>query len=232
MRAMSRHVTLRIDRDVIEVSALGAGGIRQEFRPFGDTADAFAALEAALCSSRLLRPGRACRLRVLIESERAVYVVPEVVQGDHGPLLVSIPPDLLSRIESTLLRRRIHGPVSLEVGPLARLAKTLSGGVLAADGREGPQLLIDRSSAAVTVVELHGHRVRRIRGAQAADPQRAIAGLLGPVWRGSHRRPFARWLLDDVTVLPGRPDRVERARCFEDACAALLGGIPRSQGVL
>lgn len=228
-RHAGRRVRVRIDRDVIEVTGRRLGREAREVHPVVEPDDPYTVLETVLARSALLRPGRACDLGLLVESPRTIYRTPEG-EGDERadtnriePVLADLTRDVLDRI---VARRRVHGTAWCSSGPPRRVYEMLRENV--ERGPLGRGVVVDRSSAAVTVLLLEGVDIRWARGAPGDDPAETAALLL----RRAARTPVARagmswWHLEDV-ARPG--DERERARIaseVEASCHALIGNLPR-----
>jgi hypothetical protein len=228
MRPGPRSVTVRIDRDVIDVTGVRAGREQRERHPVASGTEAVEVLQHTLQTSGLLRPGRSCHLRVLLESDRTVYTT----TGDDGSAVplggglgVAVAADLIDRFERVIRQRRVLGPATLEVGPLARFAQKVS--ALPAPGRAARDrtLFIDRSAAAITVALFDQSRAIWIRGAPSDDPRRAVASLLhGAATDEPEHFPPDRWFLDDLTLLADHTESEQPARWFEEICTRLLDG--------
>lgn len=229
MVRLNRKVTVRIDRDAVEVTGVRLRGPVAERYSVASGADPYDVLETALATSRLLRPGRACEIGVHLESAATLY---RTVQGegecrsDDGTFQIVLPDAVGDVLEPVLARRRVHGRAWFAAGPAARAVETMrarnrTGGI-------GRGFIIDRSSAAVTVLLIDGATVRWARGAPADDPTEAAAHLLrraGEVVNGAYGLHF--WHLEDVAS----PDDVRQgrrqARELEARCHALVGHLPR-----
>jgi hypothetical protein len=121
-------------------------------------------------------------------------------------------------------QRRVHGPATLEVGPLARFAQKVNGPPGPGRAARDRTLCIDRSAAAITVALFDQTRAIWIRGAPPDDPRRAVAALLhGVATDEPEHFPPDRWFLDDLTLLAGHAESEQRARWFEEICTRSLG---------
>lgn len=228
-RGVGRRVRVRIDRDVVEVSGRRLGRDVRELHPIVEPDDPYTVLERVLARSPLLRPGRACELGLIIESPRTIYRTPDGEGEERAdvstiePVLPDLTRDVLDRI---VARRRVHGVAWCSSGPPRRVYELLREHVHR--GPLGRGVVVDRSSAAVTVLLLEGIDIRWARGAPGDDPVETAELLL----RRAARTPVALagmswWHLEDV-ARPG-DDRV-RARIaseVEAACHALIGNLPR-----
>lgn len=226
-----RSVTVRLDRDCVEVSGTVLGASRHVRTEIPNGSDPYEALETVLQTSRLLRPGRACRLDIDIESARIVYRSPEWHDGalgvTGGPgVEVEFPDGLLDVLVPILGRRRVHGTAGVRPGPAARAIRTMRARI--EQGATGRGLIIDRSSAAITVLIVDPADIPWARGGPADDPIRAvellvdraagiIAGRSGIDW----------WHLADVASPQDVVSRRRDASGFEAACHALVGHLPR-----
>lgn len=229
MVRLNRKVTIRLDRDAVEILGQRLRSPATERYSVEQGSDPFTVLEAALGSSRLLRPGRACEIGVHIESASTLY---RTVQGERehrsedGTLQVVLPEVVRDVLEPVLARRRVHGRAWFAAGPAARAAETMrarnrSGGI-------GRGFIIDRSAAAVTVLLIDGATVRWARGAPADEPTEAAAHLLrraGEVVNGAYGLHF--WHLEDVASPDDDRRRRREARELEARCHALIGHLPR-----
>ncbi len=226
---LSRKVIIRVDRDAVEVSGHRFRGPATERYDVESGTDPFEALEAALASSRLLRPGRACDIGVHLESAATIY---RTVQGEgehrseDGALQVVLPEAVRDVLEPVMARRRVHGRAWFSAGPLARAVETMRARNRA--GGIGRGFIIDRSSAALTVLLIDGATVRWARGAPADEPCEAAAHLLrraGEVVNGAYGLHF--WHLEDVAAPSDDRRRRREARELEARCHSLIGHLPR-----
>lgn len=229
MVRMSRKVIIRIDRDAVEVRGQGLRGPSTERYGVEQDADPYDVLDDALSSSRLLRPGRKCEVGVLLESSATLY---RTVQGegehrsDDGTFQVVLPEVVRDVLEPVLARRRVHGRAWFAAGPAVRAVETMRARNQA--GGIGRGFIIDRSSAAVTVMLIDGATVRWARGAASDDPTDAAAHLLrraGEVVNGAYGLHF--WHLEDVASPDDERRRRREARELEARCHALVGHLPR-----
>lgn len=229
MVRLSRKVIIRIDRDAVEVRGERLRGPVSERYGVEQDADSYEVLERALRSSRLLRPGRACEIGVHLESATTLY---RTVQGEgehrseDGTFEVVLPEVVREVLEPVLARRRVHGRAWFAAGPAARAAETLRARNRA--GGIGRGFIIDRSSAAVTVMLIDGATVRWARGAPADEPTEAAAHLLrraSEVVNGAYGLHF--WHLEDVAWPDDERRRRREARELEARCHALIGHLPR-----
>lgn len=232
MAGLKRSVSVRVDVDAIEVTGERLG------RPAGERwdvpADAlpFGVLETAIGSSRLLRPGRPCTVGVHVESPRTRYLTgaggaEHVAGAGLDVVLADGTRDVLAAI---LGRRRVHGRAWFGAGPAIRALSVLS-----ARSRQGPigrGLIVDRSSAAVTVLLVDGTTVRWARGAPAEDAPDVATILLrraGEIVNGSYGLHW--WHLEDVAAPTDERRRRREQREFEARCHSLIGFLPRSTAV-
>lgn len=231
MSLRRREVTMRIDRDAVEVFGSFLGRSRKECTPVPVGADVFEVAETVLGTSSLLRPGRECQLDIVVESERTVYRTVDGAEGEAQPMPgrrieVDLPDGLVDVLVPVLSRRRVHGPTSLIAGPIERTLRTMEARI--DHGKVGRGLIIDRSSAAVTVVLVDEARIPWARGGPAQDPLRAVELLVGRAAAlASCRSRLDWWHLEDVAVLSDERARHREARGFEAACDALVGHLPR-----
>lgn len=230
MRAGGRTVRIRIDRDVVEVDGRRLGRTRSERWEVAETAEPFGVLESAVRASPLLRPGRACEIGISIESPRTLY---RTVQGtgesraEDGRFDVVLPDGVCDVLEPILARRRVHGRAWFAPGPAKRAVATIR--ARAAVGSIGRGLIVDRSSAAVTVLLIDGPTIRWARGASPGDAPDTAAVLLrraGEVVNGAYGLNF--WHLEDVARPADEARRRREQREFEARCHALVGFLPRS----
>lgn len=226
-----RVVSLRLDRDCVEVTGTSFGRPRQERTSIPDGADPFEAVETVLRTSRLLRPGRACKLNVVVESARTVYrTVGDPVttswSEDSRHIEVDLPDGLVDVLIPILARRRVHGSTSVIPGPVARALRTMRSRL--EEGTPGRGLIIDRSSAAVTVLIVGPAEIPWARGGPADDPVLAVELLVeraaGPITAGPR---LDWWHLEDSARSGDGPDREREAKGFEATCHALVGHLPR-----
>jgi hypothetical protein len=230
MSALRRSVTIRLDRDVVEVSGRRLGSDVIESHPVTSADDVFDVLERTLSRSRLLRAGRACEVGVLLESPRTLY---RTVQGEgedesrDGRFEVVMPEVVSEILEPIIARRRVHGKAWFAAGPAIRAVDTMRR--RAAVGPIGRGIIVDRSSAAVTVLLIDSTTIRWARGAPADDPTEVAAVLLrrvGEVVGGRYGLHW--WHLEDVASPPDERDRRREARELEARCHAMIGYLPRT----
>lgn len=229
MIGVSRKVIIRVDSDAVEVSGSRLRGPFVERYGVDAGSEPFGVVEDALASSRLLRPGRPCEIGVHLESAATLY---RTVQGDgehrsaDGAFRVVLPEVVSEVLEQVLARRRVHGRAWFSAGPASRAVETLRR--RARSGRIGRGFIIDRSSAAVTVMLVDGPTVRWARGAPADEPSEAAAQLLrraGEVVNGAYGLHF--WHLEDVASPDDDRRRRRESRELEARCHALVGHLPR-----
>lgn len=229
MVRLRRKVIIRVDSDAVEVRGQRMSGPALERYGVEQDADPFEALETALRSSRLLRPGRPCEIGLHLESAATRY---RTVQGEgehrseDGTFQVVLPEVVREVLEPVLARRRVHGRAWFAAGPAARAVETMQARNRA--GGIGRGFIIDRSSAAVTVLLIDGATVRWARGAPADHPTEAAAHLLrraGEVVNGAYGLHF--WRLEDVASPDDERRRRREAREVEARCHALIGHLPR-----
>lgn len=226
-----RNVDVRLDRDCVEVAGTVLGAARHERITIPDGSDPYEALETVLQTSRLLRPGRACRLEISIESPRIVYRTPEAPDGTIGAaggpgIEVEFPDGLLDVLVPILGRRRVHGTAGVMPGPGARAIRMMRARL--EHGVTGRGLIIDRSSAAVTVLIVDPGAIPWARGGPADDPIRAVELLVdraASIIAGRSRIDW--WHLEDVASPDDARTRRRDASGFEAACHALVGNVPR-----
>ena len=227
MRARSRRVHVRIDEDVIEVSGHHHGRGAQELHRVVDGEDRFDVLDRTIRSSRLLRPGRACDLGVLVESSQILYPVTDDECGSENGRVTAVLPAMVGEVlEPIVARRRVHGAAWFAAGPVLRAVDTLERRSGAHPGGRG--IIVDRSSAAVTVLLVDATRIRWARGAPPGEPADVAAVLLrrlGEVIGGRYGINW--WHLEDVA----RPSDERRGRReyrgLEARCHSLIGYLPR-----
>ena len=226
---LRRSVRIRIDVDAVDVEGVRMGRPRAQRWDVPEEGDPFAVLERVLRRSELLRPGRACDVRVELESPRTRY---RTVQGEGdercGPegFDVLLPEVLRDVLQPILARRRVHGSAFLASGPAIRTFRSLRSRVDL--GPIGRGLVVDRSSSAVTVLLVDGVDVRWARGAPAEDAPEVAAILLrrvAEVVAGSYGLNW--WHLTDVASPADERRRRREAREFEARCHALVGHLPR-----
>lgn len=230
MSIRARSVDIRIDRDAVEVVGRRRGAPAHERWDVPADAEPYGVLEAALASSPLLRPGRRCEVGVHVESPFTRYLTGEDVDGSttDGPRLDVLLADGTRDVLAAVLgRRRVHGRAWFGAGPAVRAVDMLR--VRAAAGPIGRGLVVDRSSAAVTVLLVDGPTIRWARGAAADDPPEVASLLLrraGEVVNGAYGLHW--WHLEDVAAPPDDRRRRREQREFEARCHALVGFLPRS----
>lgn len=224
-----RKVLVRVDTDVVEVRGRRWGRRAEEQHPVGPGGTSADVLERTLRRSRLLAPGRRCELGVLLESPMIRYR--DVRPGPDAPAAGTIPPVELPEavrevLEPLIARRRVHGPAWFAPGPAHRAIATIR--ARAAAGAIGRGVIVDRSSAAVTVLVVDSVRVAWARGGPGDAPA-AVASLL--LERAAetvepHRR-LEWWHLEDVARPGDGRERRRVASEVEARCHDLLGGLPR-----
>ena len=229
MVSLSRKVIIRVDRDAVEVRGRSIRGSATDIHEVPEGADRYEALEEAFASSRLLRPGRPCEIGLLLESASTLY---RTVQGEgehrsaDGSLQVVLPEVVRDVLEPIVARRRVHGRAWFAAGPPIRAMETMR--ARASSGGIGRGFIVDRSSAAVTVLLIDGATVRWARGAPADEPTEAVAHLLrraGEVVNGAYGLHF--WHLEDVARPSDDRRRRREANELEARCHALIGHLPR-----
>jgi len=231
MSLRRRRVTLRLDRDCVEVVGSVLGQPREERTVVADDADPFEILERVLRTSPLLRPGRACHLDVIVESERTLYRTVVREEGEPPPYAgrgmdVDLPDGLIDVLVPVLARRRVHGPTALIAGPIERTLRTMEARI--DRGTMGRGLIIDRSSAAVTALIVDRARIPWARGGPAEEPIRAVELLVARAANiGAGNATLDWWHLEDVAAADDERARRREARGFEAACHALVGHLPR-----
>jgi hypothetical protein len=229
MSAWRRRVTVRLDRDVVEVRGRSMGRDRDERYTVGEGEDVYATLEHTLRSSRLLRPGRACELGVVIESPRILYRTADGEGDDASPdgrFAVVMPEIVEEVLDPILSRRRVHGRAWFGAGPALRAVDTMERRI--AQGPIGRGIIVDRSAAAVTVLLIDATTIRWARGAPADDPAQVAAVLLRRVGEFVDGRFGLHWWhLEDVARPVDAPARRREARELEARCHAMIGFLPR-----
>jgi hypothetical protein len=217
-----QRASVRIDDDVIDIRArrfLRTVTRRRAIAP--GTAPQEALLEI-LATSSLLRSGRHLRLQVVLESARATFVS-EPTAGTRPRVRVELPGQLLAGLEGAVARRRVRGPATLELGPLARADRAIA---LDADAADGTGAIVDRSGAAVTVLLVGPTGLLWGRTAPADDPELAARLLID---RARSQLPtdggLRWWGLHDVAGGDGLIDRRRRNE-FAAAVAHELEDIP------
>jgi len=231
--------TVRLDVGIVDITAPRALRTASERLHVAPGTQPGAALADALARSRLLRPGRVRHTRVLLETSRVLFaaetgvVAGAVAEGGARcgltlarPLIAVLPQDLQTALLGVLEHRRVSGPATVELGPLARAAAGLSPMDGTAAGTAAG-LVIDRSNAAVTVLLLGKEGVLWGRSVPATDPLLAARLLID---RAQSLLPPAiglRWWRISDVASHDDPRRVQRdAREFEAAAAAELEGVP------
>jgi hypothetical protein len=227
VRSPTRRVRVRIDDDVIEVDASRRSRSAKERHEVAEGEDRFDVLDRTIRSSRLLRPGRRCEFGVLVESPRILYPVTEDGPGvEDGRVKVVLPEMVRDVLEPIVARRRVHGPAWFAAGPALRAVDTIER--RAAVGPIGRGIIVDRSSAAVTVLLVDAARIRWARGAPADDPADVAAVLLrrlGEVISGRYGIHW--WHLEDVARPSDERRGCRELRGLEARCHALIGYLPR-----
>lgn len=229
MERLSRRVVIRLDVDAVDVRGRRRGRDVSERYRVGAAEDPYEVLEGCLRTSSLLRPGRRCEIGIELESAHTLY---RTVQGDDqhrsedGALHIVLPEVVGEVLEPILARRRVHGPAWFAAGPASRASATLRR--RAAVGGIGRGFIVDRSSAAVTVMLIDGATVRWARGAPADEPTEVAAVLLrraAEVVNGAYGLHW--WHLEDVASPADERAGRRVARELEARCHALVGHLPR-----
>jgi len=227
MRTLRRRVRIRIDADVVELDGRQRGRTIRELHRIPEDSDHLDVLERTIRSSRLLQPGRRCELGVLVESPHILYPVTEDGPGvEDGRVAVVLPEMVIAALEPIVARRRAHGPAWFASGPALRAVETIER--RASVGPIGRGIIVDRSSAAVTVLLVDSASIRWARGAPAGDPADVAAVLLrrlGEVIGGRYGIHW--WHLEDVASPLDERQRRREHRGLEARCHALIGYLPR-----
>lgn len=224
-----RKVMIRVDSDAIEVSGHRMRRPVTERHGVQDSEDRFDVLEAVLATSPLLRPGRRCDVGVIVESPHILYRTIDGEGDAHagdGELEVVMPAFVRDVLDPILARRRVHGTAWFAGGPARRALLTLR--ARAATGSIGRGFIIDRSSAAVTVLLVDGPDIRWARGAPADEPADVAAHLLrraAEVVNGAYGLHW--WHIEDVSSPEDVRTRRRESRELEARCHSLIGYLPR-----
>jgi len=232
MARVTRKVLIRLDRDAVEVSGLRRRTPVQERYDVEHGGDPYAVLESALATSRLLRPGRPCEVGIHFESPHTLYHPPSGDGDDpsaNDAVTVIMPEVVREVLEPILARRRVHGGAWFAAGPAHRAYSTLKDRLSA--GVMGRGFIVDRSSAAVTVLLVEDAVIRWARGVPGDDPVEAASVLLrraAEVVNGAYGLHW--WHLEDVASPSCERRRRREAREFEARCDALIGHLPRMAG--
>ena len=229
MQASLPVATVRLDVGVVDVTArrlLRVHGQRIAVEP-ETTPDV--ALAHTLRSSSLLRPGRAVTTRVLLETPQVVYGAVDSGGRSHRPN-ATVPTALRDGLIRAVARRRVRGPATLELAPLARAQEARdSFGDLE---HNGLGVIVDRSNAAVSILVVGLSGLVWARSVPADDPGLA-ARLLIDRARGllGSRVELRWWRLHDVASDEDERTASRAAREFSAAAAAELDGVPMLQVV-
>lgn len=229
MSTSGRKVMIRVDSDAIEVSGHRLNRPVTERHGVASDEDRFEVLEDVVATSRLLRPGRRCDVGVIIESPSILYRTVDGEGEEHagdGVLQVVMPEFVRGVLDPILARRRVHGTAWFAGGPARRTLLTLR--ARAATGSIGRGFIIDRSTAAVTVLLVDDLGIRWARGAPADDPSEVAAHLLrraAEVVNGAYGLHW--WHLEDVSSPEDVRTRRRESREVEARCHALIGYLPR-----
>jgi hypothetical protein len=230
MRAETTGTIVRVDRGVVEVDTKRSLRSHVERIDVPVDAGADTALAHAFATSRLLRPGRTTRTRVLVETARVVYS-PDARRREGRSGTATIAEDLCDGLIGAIAQRRVRGPASLELGPLSRAeaARTtfgdLSGG--------GVGIIADRSNAAVTVLVVGSSRIVWARSVPSDDACLAVRLLVHRAFGMLHLRERPRWWrLHDVATAADPRSVLRDASEFAAAAASELDGVPLDTQVL
>jgi hypothetical protein len=227
MSPARRRVRIRVDSDLVEVDGRRRGRQAKEFSSVAEGEDRFEILDRVIRTSPLLRPGRACEFGVVIESPDIHYPVENGgPHGDDGKVRVVLPEIVGEVLEPIVARRRVHGDAWFAAGPALRAVDTVERRAQA--GPIGRGIIVDRSSAALTVLLIDSARIRWARGAPAGDPSETAAILLrrlGEVIGGRYGIHW--WHLEDVARPADERKQRREARGLEARCHGLIGYLPR-----
>jgi hypothetical protein len=196
-----------------------------------------AALARAFATSPLLRPGRSTHTRELVETSRVIYDLRPHGGEDDGcrvggeKVAAILPPDLRAGLLGAVAQRRVRGPATLELGPLARAEAVRTSFGALAHGQVG--VIADRSDAAVTVLVVGVSGLLWARSVPSDDAALAVrllidraCGMLAlseqPRW----------WRLHDVATHEDERAMVRGASEFAAATASELDGVPLVTPVL
>ncbi len=224
------HALIRVDRGVIEVDVRRSLRSRNERREVGTGVAPDAALAQVFATSKLLRAGRAARTRVIIETSQVVYVAKPRGIGAHSGAAV-LSDELGEGLVRAIACRRIRGPATLELGPLARVdeVRTSFGDLRAG----GVGVVIDRSNAAVTVLVIGESGVLWARSVPSEDACLAVRLLINRAFGMLHITQRARWWrLHDVASHADPRAMLRDASEFAAATASELDGVPLATQVL
>ncbi len=221
---------MRVDRGVIDIDARRSLRSRAERIDVAEDCPADVALARALATSPLLRPGRSTHTRVLLETSSVVYTLQASGDGG-GKVAAMLPEDLHAEFVIAVARRRVRGPATLELGPLARAETVRASFGALASGQVG--VIADRSNAAVTVLVVGAAGLLWARSVPAGDAALAVrllidraCGMLAlcerPRW----------WRLHDVAVHEDERSTLRHASEFAAATASELDGVPLVPPVL
>jgi len=214
--------TVRVDVGVIEVESRRALRTRSERIPVPPDRPADATLTDAFATSRLLRPGRSTHTRVLLETSSVVYATARSGIQDGSNTL---PDGLRDGLVRAVQRRRVRGPATVELGPLARAeaARPTFGDLTR--GRVG--VIADRSNAAVTVLVVG--RAGLLWG-RSVPPEDTVLAVRLLIDRANGmlqlRRTPSWWCLHDVATDEDARITLRRRSEFAAATASELDGVP------
>jgi hypothetical protein len=215
--------TVRVDRDAVDVTARRRFRTATERIPIAPGRAVHDSLVHVLTTSPLLPAGRHVRLRVVLETPRAIFAQGVSDDSDDRARPV-LPSDVLDVVEAAITRRRVRGPATLELGPLVRA--DVLGDASLRPALDGFGAVVDRSDAAVTVLLIGPTGLAWGRAAPVDDPVLA-ARLLTDRARSQLPYPNALrwWRLHDVASSEGA-GAARRAREFEAAVASEFEGTP------
>jgi len=221
--------TVRIDRGAVHVSARRWVHPRSERHAVSIDASPGEALQHAFAASSLLRPGRALRTLVLLESPQVTFS-PTSGPSAEKAWSITLPSGVREGLLAALGRRHVRGPATLEFGPLARADASLAFHPNLPVDDVG--IVVDRSSAAVTVLVISSFGLAWARSVPAEDPALAARLLIdracGLIPRGASIRW---WRLHDVATTDDARSGQRQRREFEAAAAVELEGVPLLQEV-
>jgi len=210
MTAPGAQADVRLDAGLVEIRTRWSRRERSERILVPPQMHPDVALTGALRRSRLLRPGRNFRTRILLETPHVIHVE-EPGAGRDVVTRCVLPAELQDRLLAAAAHRRVRGPATLGLGPLARADAACHEVGIGMQAPDEVGVIIDRSNAAVTILLLSVAGLLWARSVPSDDPAIAVA-LLAARARDvlARDRRILWWRLHDV------------ASCEDAAAAGLL----------